>query len=320
MVRFLKWVAVTINSILLTAGIIIAVFGVILWKTDLSTFDEEVKKYVPSELTKVTDEAPQVPELFIWLGKLVMAFGLVIVSLCIIGIFALTCCQKCKCCLVFYLILLIVLAVAQAAVVAVMYSGNGVEDQVDKALKPVFLDEDKRDQNYEFILSTQVFLKCCAIKGFRDYYCAGVYDPYCNFGCMQSLTFDGKKAIPVCPVASREARGVENTVEASCKKDAKKPFTYANEPKYTDVPGFAKLKLIGKGVTKPSEMPGCSEKIFDDIRPNLKYVQITCIVVLCIEVFCILVTIVLICQGKKEGGGQNNKPSFSSSSPSSSRR
>ena len=43
-VKILKWLAVTINSILLTAGIIITIFGVILWKTDLNTFGEEVIK------------------------------------------------------------------------------------------------------------------------------------------------------------------------------------------------------------------------------------------------------------------------------------
>jgi len=307
-VKILKWLAVTINSILLTAGIIITVFGVILWKTDLNTFGEESKKYVPSELVKAAGEPPEVPDFFKWMGKVVMAFGLVIVCLCIIGIFSLTCCAKCKCCLVFYLVLLIILAVVQSALVALSYSTDNVEKEVGKALKPVFLDEKERAKNYEFIIGTETFLKCCAVHGFHDYYCAGVYDPYCNFGCTPTVSFNGKKALPVCPVGSRQATG-QKSQEPSCQEGAKKPYSYAHEPKYTDVSDFASLKLIKKDTTKPSDLPGCSNKVFDSIKKNLKYVQITCIVVLSIEVFCMLVTIILICKKKDEGDDDDEEQS-----------
>ena len=41
-VAILKWVAVTINTILLVFGIIVAIFGALLWKTDLTEYPEEV--------------------------------------------------------------------------------------------------------------------------------------------------------------------------------------------------------------------------------------------------------------------------------------
>ena len=45
-VKLLKWIALTINSILLIAGIIIAIFGVILWKTDIRSFDDSVQYFL----------------------------------------------------------------------------------------------------------------------------------------------------------------------------------------------------------------------------------------------------------------------------------
>lgn len=299
--KLLKFFAVAINSILLIAGILITIFGVILWKTNLNTYGEETKKWVPPELVKVAGEAPQVPDFFLWMGKVVMSFGLVIVCLTIIGIFALTCCSKCKFCLVFYLILLTILIVVQSVLVAFSYKTEYVGDEVTKILTPVFTKEENRKKNYEFIIGTETFLHCCGVKGYRDYFCSGVYDPYCNFGCTPTVDFNGKKALPVCPEKSRkpEARG-EKSDDPVCKEDAKAPFSFPNEPLYSDVPDFAALKLIDNDVTKPSDMPGCAEKVFENIEQNIKYVQITGIVVLSIEVFCMLVTIILICKGRDD--------------------
>jgi len=398
-VKLLKCLALVINSVLLTAGIIIAVFGIILWKTDMNTFGDEVKSLIPDKLKEKTGETPEVPGIFIWLGKLVMSFGLIIVGLTIVGIFALTCCSnKCNSCLVVYLILLIVLTIVQIAVVILSYNTSSLETEVKKSLKPIFLDATKRNSSYEFILGTQTFLKCCAVDGFKDYYCKDVYDPFCNFGCKSTasdpkpLKMDGS-ALPVCPVNQRKAEGNvktggvcagenarENTATSSAtptaaptdkgrrkrgslleglrqanakvvdkslsavglrgdankkdveaasssvdlrlKAEAADPNDFPGEPRYDriilDIPDKLLKTKDGGIAEKPSDFPGCGSMVFDEINDNLKYVQITCLVILGVELFLMLVTIILICKNKK-GGQQNSSRGSSSSRGTSSR-
>jgi len=302
-VKLLKWVAVTINSLLLVAGIIIAIFGVLLWKTDMNTFGEEVMSKIPTDLKKEVGDPPEVPQLFIWLGKLVMAFGLFIVGLSVIGIFALSCCaNKCKVCLVIYLVILIVLAIVQGAIVGLSYNTSELESEVKKSLNSTFFGE-KRNESSKFILGTEIFLKCCALNGYVDYYCNDTYDAFCNFGCDEPLKMEDKGTFPSCPVAKRKAKG-EPKKTGVCGENKKAPFI--GEPLFEDIEGI-NLKEYN---TKPSELPGCVTKVFDGINGNLKYVQITCIVILCIELFCMLVVIILICKNKSEG----SKSSFTRSS------
>jgi len=306
-VKLLKWVAVTINSLLLVAGIIIAIFGVILWKTDMNAFGDEIVSKIPTDLRKEVGKPPEVPPLFIWLGKLVMAFGLFIIGLSIIGIFAMTCCaDKCKICLIIYLVILIVLAIVQGAIVALSYNTSTLELEVEKALKPVFTDEAKREKASKFILGTEMFFKCCAVTGYIDYYCDDIYDSFCNFGCNKALTLDpikGSSTFPLCALADRKAQGKKKTTgvcaASAAKTEKKGPFV--GEPIFADIAGL-NAEIDFKSLTKPSELPGCATKVFEGINGNLKYVQITCIVILCIELFCMLVVIILICKNKSQGG------------------
>jgi len=309
-VKLLKWVAVTINSLLLVAGIIIAIFGVVLWKTDMNTFGEEVMSKIPTDLRKEVGDPPEVPQLFIWLGKLVMSFGLFIVGLSVIGIFALSCCaDKCKICLIIYLVILIVLAIVQGAIVGLSYNTSTLESEVKKSLKPIFLEskDSKRNDSSKFILGTEIFLKCCALDGYVDYYCSDTYDAFCNFGCITPLKMVDKGTFPSCPVADRKAKSVPKTTgvcDPNKKEKAKGPFP--GEPSFEEIEGID----LNEYKKKPSELPGCATKVFEGINGNLKYVQITCIVILCIELFCMLVVIILICKNKSEG----SKSSFTRSS------
>jgi len=320
-VKLLKWIAVTINSLLLIVGLIVTIFGIILWKTDFNTFSDEFKDFVPKALSEETGEPPQVPAIFVWLGKFVMAFGLFIMCLSIIGLFALTCCSdKCKCFLILYLIILVIVTCVQIAIVVLSYNTSTLQNEVNKNLKPVFIGSARKTSD-EFVIATQIFLQCCGINGFKDYYCADKYDPFCNFKCNlptgEKLKMGGKngKELPLCPEEMREAKGTKKTT-GICGKN---PDEFSNDflkdvaPSYKGIIGIKEKKALKEG-KKPTDLPGCSKKVFDEIEGNLKYVQITCIVVLCIELFCMLVTVILIC--KQKNGGENKRRSSDSRSSS----
>lgn len=298
-VKLLKWMAMVINSILLTTGIIIAIFGVIMWKTDLNTFGDEVMKTIPKSWQKETGTPPEAPPIFQWLGKLVLSFGLFIVGLSIFGIFALCCCSdKCKLCLIIYLVILIILLIVQAAITGLSYNTATLRKEVEKAIKPVFLDPVKRKSSSKFIMGTQTFLKCCAVNGYKDYYCADVYDPFCNFGCKDPIPAM-KKELPVClnPKAANVKKTTGVCKDAAVVKGAK----YPGEPQYSDIPGMLQslLKKKDGGIAKkPSDFLGCTEMIFGEIDDKMAAIQITCIVILCVEAFLMLVTILLICKQK----------------------
>jgi len=309
-VAILKWVAVTINTILLVFGIIVAIFGALLWKTDLTEYPEEVMSNIPKDWKNDIGEPPAAPELFVWLGQLVLAFGLFIIGLSVLGIFSLNCCSdKCKCCLIVYLLILVVLLVVQAAIVALSYHTSALESEVKKAIKPIFLDKEKRKDSHKFIMATQVSLKCCAVNGFKDYYCEDVYDPFCNFRCETALRMNGK-ALPECPEGNRIAKGVPKTTGV-CKnygEEKGEEEKKTEESKFEGEPNYDMIERIpdallktksGNKATKPSDFPGCTDEIFDAINDNLEYVQITCIAILCVEAFLMIVTIILICKVKK---------------------
>jgi len=323
-VKLLKWLAVTINSILLTAGLIVTIFGVILWKTDFNTFSDGFKDYVPKELAKETGEPPEVPAIFVWLGKFVMSFGLFIMCLSIIGLFALTCCSdKCKCFLILYLTILVIVTCVQIAIVVLSYNTSTLQNEVNKNLKPVFIGE-ARNKSDEFVIATQIFLQCCGVNGYKDYYCADKYDPFCNFNCPglapgKTLKMGGKnsKELPYCDEQDREATGKDVKTIGVCGNNpttADEALMKKEAPSYSWIKGIMESKALKGGTKKPTDLPGCSEKVFDKIKGNLQYVQITAIVVLCIELFCMLVTVILICKQKK--GGENKRRSSVSRSSS----
>jgi hypothetical protein len=72
--RFLQWVAVTLNVILLIVGVVVTIFGVILWKTDFKTYDDKVKQTMGSNACLPYTQLAAAPRpacllLWVWLPR-----------------------------------------------------------------------------------------------------------------------------------------------------------------------------------------------------------------------------------------------------------
>lgn len=291
----LKIIANIINVILLILGIVITIFGAIVMNTDMEQFSDNVKSMLPSE---VGDKAPPIPDVFPIIGKLVLAIGIFIICMALLGIFAFTCCSRFKCFLIIYLVILSIVTIIQISVVSLVFSTQMIKDQISSVVKPIFTDPKQHEQDEHFVLGTEIFYRCCGWEnGAKDFYCSGIYDAYCNFGCKQNITM--KTQLPICPA---KLRNPVNDKSADCLK--KNAASFVNvEPYYADIEGLPPKYYTPKDAKYPAkvptDMPACAEFFYDDLDENITNLQIISVIILVFEVFEIFLALLIICQNKK---------------------
>jgi len=191
--------------------------------TDTAKLTKEADKFVEESLDNVADIADKASIAFI-------AIGVVMSSIALLGIIALTCCNKKRCCMIIFMVLMIILVIpfiVLCAIAADEYILRGlIFDKLDKlALKTDFT-------NRYFMAAIQSQLKCCGVRGNVDYYCNGIYDFDCNPGCktyfiiwveMNNLV-KGKGFPPMCTKDSKLNELCKRTASpAKCKEQMNIP-------------------------------------------------------------------------------------------------
>lgn len=168
---------------------------------------------------------------------IVIATGVVMASVALLGIIALTCCNKKNICVLIYLIALIIIIIP--FIVLMVFTADETKLRRIMFKKLESLAFTKEFVNRYFMAAIQEEFNCCGVRGSVDYFCHDIYDYVCNAGCMTlDMIWREMKEKMKIPMCKRETELVKtckvitdkNSADCDTKLNVPKPIAASKAP------------------------------------------------------------------------------------------